>query len=69
MERSELKELLPFGAQKEIAELAGVKQSNVNHFLNGKNNSYKIEIAAMKVAARILKEKKEALAELQSQIG
>jgi hypothetical protein len=49
----ELKEKLPHGFGKVVAEKAGVNEVSVSRFLNGKTNSWKIEKAALEVIAEL----------------
>lgn len=69
MERNKLKSLLPNGAQKEIAKLAGVGQAAVSNFLNGRSNTHKIEVIALQIAAKYQKEKTEANKGLEAIMG
>lgn len=50
MKKELLRETLPHGALKEVAKRAGVCNSAVSNYFNGRNNSFKIEIAAIEVA-------------------
>ncbi len=49
----ELKEKLPHGFGKVIAERAGVNEQAVSKFLNGKTNSWKVEKATLEVIAEL----------------
>ncbi len=58
MNREELKNCIPYGYGKKIAEKAGVTEKSVSNFLVGKTNSVKIEMAALEVIAGLNGEKK-----------
>jgi DNA-binding LacI/PurR family transcriptional regulator len=49
----EIKEKLPHGFGKIVAEKAGVNEVSVSRFLNGKTNSWKVERAALEVIAEL----------------
>lgn len=61
MTRNELKNMVPHGCGKIIAEKAGVSQRSVSLFLNGKNNSYKVEKAVLETLAELKTQQKELL--------
>lgn len=65
MERSELKAKIPYGYSKKIAEIAGVEKAAVSAFLNGKNNSVKIELACLKVIVELNNERRSLYAQIQ----
>ncbi|RHJ95250.1 hypothetical protein DW095_02185 [Bacteroides sp. AM07-16] len=50
MDRNKLRKMLPQGSLKEVAKEANVSRSAVTSYFKGRNNSYKIEIAAMTIA-------------------
>lgn len=52
MDRHKLRKMLPQGALKEVAKEAEVSNSAVTNYFKGRNNSYKIEIAAMIIAKK-----------------
>lgn len=58
MDRNILRKMLPQGALKEVAQEANVSSGAVTNYFKGRNNSYKIEIAAMSVAKRYEEKKK-----------
>ena len=58
MDRKKLKKHVPYGYGKIIAEKAGVSERAVSHFLVGKTNSVKIEMAVLEVIAGLNSEKK-----------
>lgn len=62
--RKELKEKVPYGYGKKIAEKAGVSQKVVSDYLNGKINSEKVEIATLEILAEISMKKKLLLEQI-----
>lgn len=50
MDRHKLRGMLPQGSLKEVAKMANVSSSAVTNYFKERNNSYKIEIAAMTIA-------------------
>ncbi len=62
MNIQEIKNHIPHGYGKVIAERAGVTEKSVSNFLTGKTKSIKIEMAALEVLAE-LNTKKSALSE------
>jgi Transcriptional regulators len=61
MERKDLKEKLPYGYAKLVAERAGVSSHSVSRFLNGYNNSVKIENATLEILSELYSQKKKLL--------
>jgi transcriptional regulator with XRE-family HTH domain len=49
----ELKDKIPHGFGKIIAERAGVNECSVSKFLNGKTKSWKVEKAVIEVIAEL----------------
>ena len=64
MNRKELNSKIPYGYGKVIAAKAGVTPAAVYNFLRGKTNSYKIEKAALEIAAELSVEKSHLLAQI-----
>lgn len=64
MDRDKLKQMLPHGALKKVAKRAGVSSSSVSNFFNGRNGSYRIEMAAMEVAKEYELKRRELSDEL-----
>ena len=62
MNRIELKNHIPHGYGKIIAAKANVSERSVSNYLSGKNNSCKIEMAALEILAE-LSDKKKGLTE------
>lgn len=58
VERSELKKILPHGSGRIIAERAGVSYQSVSNYFSHKNNSERIEMAALEVASEMCIKKK-----------
>jgi transcriptional regulator with XRE-family HTH domain len=65
MNRQELRKLIPQGYCKVIAAKAGVTQKSVSHFMNGKSNSHRIEIATLEVLADLKREKNNLLKKIK----
>lgn len=61
MNREELKNHIPYGYGKVIAQKAGVSERSVSNYMSGKTNSIKIEMAALQVLAELGEEKKELI--------
>lgn len=53
LNRQELKEKLPTGYQKVVANKAGVTQALVSKYLNNKTDSEKVEMAVLETLAEI----------------
>lgn len=66
MDRNKLRKMLPQGALKEVAELANVSCSAVTSYFKGRNNSYKVEIAAMKIAQRYESERRNLISAINA---
>ena len=56
-----IKEKLPHGFGKVVAEKAGVTQQSVSKYLNGKVKSWKIEKAGLEVIAELEKQRNQIL--------
>ena len=61
IERKELRDKLPYGYQKNVAERAGVSISCVSNYLKGLNNSEKVEMAILEILAELSDRKKALL--------
>ena len=61
LNRQEIKSKVPKGYNTLIAQRAGVHPNAVSQYLNGKNNSMKIEIATLEILAELSDKKKELL--------
>ena len=61
MTRQEIKELLPPGFAKVIAERSGFSKTYIYQWVQGKKESVKIEMEVMKYLADILEQKKQLL--------
>lgn len=64
MTREELRKKIPHGALKEVAAYAHVSPQAVYKYFKNSINSYKIEVAALKVAIKYGKEKDALLKEV-----
>lgn len=64
MTRKELKEKIPYGYCKIIAEKAGVHAHSVSLYLNSKSNSNKVELAALEVIAELEQKKKSLIRQI-----
>lgn len=69
MTREELRKKIPHGALKEVALYAQVSTQAVYKYFNHRINSYKIEVAALKVAIKYGKEKDTLLKEVADEKG
>ncbi|HCW05804.1 MAG TPA: hypothetical protein DGG95_00370 [Cytophagales bacterium] len=58
MTRQEIRQQIPMGYCKVIAQRVGVTQKSVSHFMRGKTNSHRIEMAALELIVELKKEKK-----------
>jgi len=66
MDRNKVREMLPQGSLKEVANLANVSNSAVTNYFKGRSNSYKIEMASLKVAQRYEKERRTLISKIES---
>jgi len=61
MNRKKLKAKIPYGHVSKIAKQAGVTTKTVYSFLNGKSDSYKVEMAVLETIVEIDKKKSDLL--------
>lgn len=67
MTREELRKKLPHGALKEVAVYARVSSNAVYKYFNNRINSYKIEIAALNIAAKYCNRKNSIIRQIQDE--
>lgn len=65
--REELRKILPHGSLKEVAEHARVSCGAVYKYFNHRLNSYKIEIAALDIAAQYYNRKRNIIKQIQDE--
>lgn len=65
--REELRKRLPHGALKEVAKHARVSCGAVYKYFNHRLNSYKIELAALDIAAQYCNRKKSIIRQIQDE--
>jgi len=65
MTRQELKEKIPHGYAKKIAEKAGVNRITVSKWLNGKSDNPMVELAVLEVVAELSEQKSGLLARIK----
>ena len=67
IDRQELKDLIPHGYGKKIAQKAGVSENSVSNFLNNpKVKSLRIEMAALEIAVEIKKKRDQLLYQIKN---
>jgi len=61
VDRKKIRDLLPQGSVKKIAEMAGVSCTSASNWFSGKKNSLKIEDAAVKLLTRLNRDRERKL--------
>lgn len=59
--RQEMNKKLPYGYRKQVAKRAEVSIQTVSRYLNGKQNSERVENSVLEILAEISSKKKELL--------
>ncbi len=65
MKTEEIKNMLPHGYSKIVADKAGVSRAAVSKYLSGKSESMKIELAALEVLAELSQKKEKLLRKIK----
>jgi hypothetical protein len=53
-QRRILKKNLPYGSGKTLARIVGVSEQSISRYFSGVNNSYRIELAAMRLCEKLV---------------
>ena len=68
IDRNYLKQQMPRGAGKLLAEKIGVTPKSISNYMTGKTNSGKIELAVLKFVGELKKEKNQLLKKVYDEV-